>query len=281
MPDREIIFEFDSFRLDVAKRKLLTRDGWHVDLPPRAFDLLLYLVERPGELLDTSTLLKCAWPTPVAEDGYLCLCIFALRRVLGDTAHEHRFIVTAPGRGFVFVAQVRRLSSDPAPAPKVSRFRKRRALWTASVFTVTALIGLVAGLSRSAPPSIAILPFANMSPTHDIGYFTEGIAGKLKESLAGIGSLRVIDRRSAIAFQGRNADARSIGAKLNVDSFIEGSVRISGDWIRISARLVRTQDGISLWSETYDRRIDDVLDIQSAIASDLAAVLAPNNLVKG
>jgi len=127
----------------------------------------------------------------------------------------------------------------------------------------------------AAPKTIAILPFADLSPTHDMEYFTDGIAEELMNSLARVSSLRVIGRRSAFAFKGTNDDARTIGAMLKVDSILEGSVRKAGERIRISARLVRTQDGFSLWSENYDRKLNDVLDIQSSIAGEVAAALSP------
>jgi len=292
------IFEFGGFRLDVAQRQLLTSDGGVVDLPSRAFDLLLYLVERPGELLDKSTLLKGVWTTTVVEEGNLSQSIFALRRALGDTAHEHRFIVTVPGRGYQFVAPVRMEPArgdegspiDPPIVPS-DRFRERRALWIASGIATLALIGLFAWMfwphadlpsSRAsasagnpAPQTIAVLPFADLSPARDMEYFTDGIAEELMSSLSKVGSLRVIGRRSALAFKNTNEDARNIGEKLKVDSILEGSVRKAGDRIRISARLVRTHDGFSLWSQTYDRKLDDVLDIQSSIASEVAAALSP------
>ncbi len=286
------IFEFSGFRLDVAKRKLLTSDGEHTDLPSRAFDLLLYLVERPGELLDKSALLKGVWPTTVVEENNLSQSIFALRRALGDTAQEPRFIVTVPGRGYQFVAPVRVVPAPPNPTTAPSgRFRERRALWIASGMTALALIALIVWLSwrhadppashstisgaDPAPQTIAVLPFTDLSPARDMEYFTDGIAEEIMNSLDRVGTLRVIGRRSAFAFKGTNEDARSIGEKLKVDSILEGSVRKAGERIRISARLVRTRDGFSLWSKTFDRKLDDVLDIQSAIASEVAAALSP------
>ena len=286
------IFEFSGFRLDVAKRKLLTSDGEHTDLPSRAFDLLLYLVERPGELLDKSALLKGVWPTTVVEENNLSQSIFALRRALGDTAQEPRFIVTVPGRGYQFVAPVRVVPAPPNPTTAPSgRFRERRALWIASGITALALIALIVWLSwrhadppashsaisgaDPAPQTIAVLPFTDLSPARDMEYFTDGIAEEIMNSLDRVGTLRVIGRRSAFAFKGTNEDARSIGEKLKVDSILEGSVRKAGERIRISARLVRTRDGFSLWSKTFDRKLDDVLDIQSAIASEVAAALSP------
>ena len=99
-------FEFGGFRLDAAQRRLFAPDGTAVELPSRAFYVLLFMVERPGQLLDKAGILKAVWPQTVVEEGNLSQCIFALRRALGDTAGEHRFIATVPGRGYQFVAQV-------------------------------------------------------------------------------------------------------------------------------------------------------------------------------
>ena len=99
------ILEFGEFHLDAARRQLRGPDGV-IEVPSRAFDVLLYMVAHRGELLDKTRLLKAVWPTTVVEEGNLSQCIFALRRALGDTATEHRFIATMPGRGYQFVAQV-------------------------------------------------------------------------------------------------------------------------------------------------------------------------------
>src|SRR4029079_17342675 len=99
-----MIFEFAGFRLDGAQRRLFAPDGSPVELPSRAFDLLLYMAERPGELLEKSTLLKAIWPSTVVEEGNLSQSIFLLRRALGDPTTDHRFIATIAGRGYQFVA---------------------------------------------------------------------------------------------------------------------------------------------------------------------------------
>jgi transcriptional activator of cad operon len=283
-------FEFGKFRLYVAQRQLLNAHGGAIDLPSDAIDLLLYLVERPGEVLDESTLQTSIWPGSADTKRHLSACIVTLRRALGDTGLRHRFIVTVPGRGYQFVARVRmdfargheNLPVDPPAVPAVpaDRLPERHALWIASGATALVLTGLFAWLFWQHPgalglrtSSVAILPFLDLSPGRDLEYFTDGIAEELINSLDSVKSLRVIGRGSAFAFKGVHADARSIGATLNVDKLLEGSVRISGEWIRISVRLVRTRDGVSLWSQTYDRRLDDTLAIQSAIASDVTAYL--------
>jgi DNA-binding winged helix-turn-helix (wHTH) protein len=108
MPDRSVQYEFDRFVVDANQRLLFAAgESTLIDLPPRAFDALLYLVERPGELLSKKELLKALWPGVVVEENSLNQVISLVRKVLGEKPSEHRFIVTAPGRGYRFVAAVR------------------------------------------------------------------------------------------------------------------------------------------------------------------------------
>jgi TolB-like protein/Flp pilus assembly protein TadD len=123
------------------------------------------------------------------------------------------------------------------------------------------------------PPSVAVLPFADMSPAHDQGYFCEGIAEEIINSLCCVGGLRVASRTSAFQFRDRGADVREIGRLLGVGSVLEGSVRKSGNRIRITAQLVSCTDGYHHWSESFDRDLDDVFVIQTGIARSLVRAL--------
>ena len=277
-------FEFDGFRLDAAKREI-TGPAGVLDVHSRAFDVLLFMVERPGELLDKAAILKAVWPTSVVEEGNLSRCIFELRRALGDTAADPRFIATIPGRGYQFVAQVR-AASPPVAAPGLARPRSWRRLYAGIglALAVALVVAIWLWPAPAAPPdaaptplpaSIAVLPFADLSSTGDMEYFADGIAEELMSSLSKVRGLRIISRHSSFAFKGKSADARSIGEKLRVETILEGAVRKEGDRIRITAQLTRTKDGVSLWAETYERQFDDVLDIQGSIAREVTATLAP------
>ena len=301
-------FVFEGFRLDPAQRRLFAPDGSPLELPSRAFDVLLYMVERPGDLLEKSSLLKGVWPSTVVEESNLSQAIFALRRALGDTTSEHRFIATIPGRGYQFVAPVRVLAPPDPPAerplrtdpsaltespqhePPSSRPRVRLAWLGIGVLALIAMAGAILW-PRAAPPvavtaegvpppgsvipTIAVMPFADLSPAHDMDYFTDGMAVELMDGLANVGTLQVVGRGSTFSFKGKNLDTRSIGEKLKVESVLEGSVRRDGDRIRITAQLVRTRDGFSLWSKTYERRLDNVLDVQGSIAREVVMALSP------
>ena len=287
------IFEFGGFRLEPAQRRLLRADGTQVELPSRAFDLLIYLVDHPGDLLDKSHLLKAIWPNTVVEEGNLSQCVFALRKALGDGSGENRFITTVPGRGYQFVAAVTHPAAETTkptinPLPAGATKIPRRWLWAGLAVLAALAAGIAlwstlsppSALSRaestpSAVPTIAVLPFADLSPEKDMEYFADGLAEELIDKLAQTGNLRVIGKRSAFALKGRNDDAHTIGELLKVQTILEGSVRRIGDRIRITTQLTRTSDGITVWSRTYDRKLEDVLDIQGSIAREVVASILP------
>ena len=128
-------------------------------------------------------------------------------------------------------------------------------------------------LDRSAP-SIAVLPFDDMSELGDQAYFCEGIAEEILNALCKVANLRVASRMTAFCFGSKSADVREIGRKLEVQTVLEGSVRKSGDQLRITAQLVKTADGYHLWSRQYDRRLEDLFEIQKEIADSIASALS-------
>lgn len=128
--------------------------------------------------------------------------------------------------------------------------------------------------AAAGEPSIAVLPFADMSPNHDQEYFSDGLTEELLNKLVGFGGLRVIGRTSSFAFKGKNDNLRTIGETLGVSHILEGSVRKSGDQLRITAQLVNPADGSHLWSKTYDRGVSEVFAIQDDISNRVAEALA-------
>ncbi len=128
--------------------------------------------------------------------------------------------------------------------------------------------------AASAPAnSIAVLPFVNMSGDQENEYFADGLSEEILNSLVGIGDLQVTARTSSFQFKGRNEDLRDVGAMLNVANILEGSVRRSGNRARITAQLIRTQDGYHLWSQNYDRTLEDTFEVQTDIAESVARAM--------
>lgn len=263
MPDKRF-YEFDSFRLDVAKR-LLLRKGENIPLAPKAVDVLLVLVKHHGQVLDKERLMEMLWPDSVVEEANLPQNISALRKALGESPNERKYIVTIPGRGYRFAADVQEFSGD-GEAVIVERYSKT---------------SVIIQEQESEPErfnSIAVLPFVNMSADADNEYFCDGLAEELINAMTKIERLRVVSRTSAFSFKGRDKDVREIGRMLNVSAVLEGSVRKSSDRLRITAQLINVADGYHLWSERYDRQLQDIFDIQDEISLAIVGTLKVNLL---
>jgi TolB-like protein len=258
----KIQYEFNDFRLDPQQRLLLSGpEGRPIPLPPKQFDTLLYFVERRGELLDKTTLMRAIWPNIVVEENSLNQNISALRRVLGESPGEHRFIVTEPGRGYRFVADVRTITVG---APE-SRARTPEA--------PAAVSARAPGMTSPTRSSIAVLPFANLTGDPAKEYFSDGMAEELIHTLARLPGLRVPARTSSFAYKGRNIDVRQIARDLQVAAVLEGSVRSAGERIRVTAQLIDAETGYHLWSQNYDRKFDDLFELQDALATEIVRTL--------
>src|SRR6266478_4547862 len=236
------VYEFGAFRVDASKR-LLARDGTPVPLTPKVFDTLLHLVQHSGTPLGKDELMRSIWPDTVVEENNLNQNISILRRVLGDGRNEHRYIATVPGYGYQFVAEVR-----------PSREGSGR-------------------LSTADGASIAVLPFANLSADASNQYFCDGLAEELINALAKLEQIRVVARTSAFSFKGKETDVREIGRKLKVSTVLEGSVRKSGNRLRITVQLINAANGYHLWSERYDSEMQDIFDVQDEITLAVVSAL--------
>jgi TolB-like protein/DNA-binding winged helix-turn-helix (wHTH) protein/tetratricopeptide (TPR) repeat protein len=294
-PHTHLIYEFGDFELDAQRRVLTSRaDGQQQQITGRVFDTLLYLVERPGQLLDKRALMEALWPNVVVEEGNLTQTIHTLRKVLGERPGEHRYIVTVAGRGYRFVADVKVRSArveQPVPAESAPRVvdnkppRRRRAIAIAAATSWVAflVIALFVVRGRDEPPtaqptqvvpSIAVLPFADMSPAQDQEYFADGLSEEILNLLAQSEGMRVIARTSSFSFKDQSVDLATIARRLDVTHVLEGSVRKSGDRLRITAQLIDGATSAHIWSQTYDRTMQDIFSVQSEIAASVASALS-------
>jgi len=318
-PDQPVIYAFDGFRLDPVRRQLLSADDQSLPLTSRVFNTLLYLVEHRGTLVDKDTLMRAVWPDTVVEENNLNQAIAALRKALGEKPAEHRFIVTEPGHGYRFVAEVKHLHQEPGPEAETAHSTPQAeqlipAPQSHTRRSTAALYGLVVVLvvpaaaylyfSRQETPletidkqeqavtlpssaasdksvtvvgaslqSVAVLPFADMSPGKDQEYFADGVAEEVLNQLSQIRDLFVVGRTSSFSFKGKDEDLRVIGEKLGVSHLLEGSVRKDGNQVRVSAQLIKAADGYHLWSQTYDRTLEDIFTIQEDISNAVAETL--------
>ena len=235
-------FRFGEFFLNVAERRLSCR-GECVPLTPKVFDTLLLLVDNAGHLVEKEAFLKHLWPDAFVEESSLAQNISVLRRALGDDGNGNGFIETIPKRGYRFVAEVE-LSGE-----------------------------LPEQLVPADCASIAVLPFANLSTDESNQYFCDGLAEELINALARLEQIRVVARTSAFSFKGKEADVGEIGRKLKVSTVLEGSVRKSGNRLRITVQLIDPANGYHLWSERYDTQMQDIFDVQDEITLAIVGAL--------
>ncbi|MBI3679063.1 MAG: winged helix-turn-helix domain-containing protein [Acidobacteria bacterium] len=262
---RNVFYAFGPFTLDAGER-VLRREGQIVALPPKALEVLCFLVEAQGRVVNKAELLDNVWPGTFVEEANLTQSIFLVRKCLGQ-----EYIETLPKRGYRFAGEIR--IDEPAPARRL--LLPRRAAVAAVILTISTAAASWWYLSRSAPiRSIAVLPFSNLSGDASYDYIGDGLCEELTHALMGLGGVRVAARTSAFQFRGKNTDVRKIGELLNVAALLEGSTRTTGNTIRVTAQLVDARTGYHIWSETYDGNLDDVLGIQQRIGAAVAGRLA-------
>jgi transcriptional activator of cad operon len=272
----------------------LRRPGQTQKLEPRTMRLLLLLAANPGVVLSVERMLNEVWQGVVVSPASVYQAVSQLRRLLGDTDPDPTYIATVPRKGYRLVAQVvslaaatPRLPSSPAPSPlpepdpPALRWVPSHRGIRFSLAIVTLGVLSTAGWwvwhrYFAAPPqtaqSIVVLPFIDMTQEHQDQSFCDGLTEELSNWLAQIPTLRVVARTSAFAFRGQS-DARQIGRALNTTHVLEGSMRRSGDHMRVTVQLIETGSGYHLWSSEYDRQADDTINLQEDIARAVALSL--------
>ncbi|MEL6869142.1 MAG: winged helix-turn-helix domain-containing protein [Pseudomonadota bacterium] len=282
-------YQFGAYVLDVDRAELC-RSGKPVSLRPKSFDVLRYLVEHQGRIVTKEQLLKAVWNTSVVSDDSIARCLADIRKAIQDT--EHTKIKTVPRRGYTFELPVEEATADEQARP-VRRLQRSVVIATAIAgVLIVCLIGL---LRFSASPdntasmtsaeqadpspeyllerSIAVLPFADMSPESDQAWFADGIAEEIINILSQTTNLNVIARTSSFSFRNRDADIAAIAKRLKVTHVLEGSVRKSGDEVRITVQLINTADATHVWSETYSHEYTEIFSVQDDIAQTVARLM--------
>jgi len=237
---------FANYRFDVETGRLW-RDARELHLTPKASAVLAALVTRAGQPVSKEELLASVWTGTIVSDDALTSCIQELRRALADNAKQPRFIETRHRRGYLFVASL----SNAAPPD---------------------------GAADSSPASpditsIAVLPFADLSPGRDQDYLCEGLADELINALTQVTGLRVAARMASFQFRGTAADVHEIGRQLGVGTLLEGSVRKAANRLRVTVQLIEVASGYHRWSQRFDRMPDDVFAIEDEIAQSVAKAL--------
>jgi TolB-like protein/DNA-binding winged helix-turn-helix (wHTH) protein/Tfp pilus assembly protein PilF len=296
------LIRFGSFEVNVAAGEL-RKGGSRIRLQEKPFQLILLLLDRPGEIVTRDEVRQALWPadTFVDFDHSLGTAVAKLRAALGDSARNPRFVETVANRGYKFIAPVTESvpASDEAAtqrgAPPLDsgppragvpisrrRFRWLAATATAGLLAGAVLLALVLGFdafgargwlrrhTNSPVGSLAVLPLQNLSNDPAQEYFVDGMTEQLITTLAQLPGIQVISRTSAMQYKGTTKRLPEIGRDLNVDAFIEGSVLRSGGRVRISAQLVDARTDAHLWARSYERDAGDVLALQTEIARAIA-----------
>ncbi len=233
-------YRIGPFVIDPA-RGLVTHDGKPVAVGQRAMALLLALIAAEGKPVAKADLMEAGWPGLAVEEGNLTVQIAALRKALGPGPQGQDWIVTVPRVGY------RLMTTSPSAAVGVSATR----------------------------PVVAVLPFQNLSGDADAEYFADGIVADIITALSRFRSLAVLSRNSSFAYRGRTIDTRTIAHDLGAGYLLEGSVRRSGDRLRITAQLVEGDGGVTLWTNRFDGDLSEIFDFQDRITESVATLVAP------
>lgn len=255
---------------DLAAETLRDHSGKIIALRPQAFAVLRYLVENANRLVGKDELMQAIWPGIAVTDDSLVQCIHDIRRALGDDGRS--VLTTVPRRGYHLVLPPRTVVRPVAKLGRAARL--------AGALAVVFLLAVGGGLWFTADeppdgkPSIAVLPFANLSNDPEQEYFADGLADDLITDLSKISGLFVVSRNSTSTYKGKTASLRRVAADLSVRYVLEGSVRRVGDEVRINVQLADATTGGYLWTERYDGGPADVLSLPERVATQVAGALA-------
>lgn len=257
--EREVrpkVYEFHGFRLEEAQLRLLYRDQ-PVPLKPKILDLLLFLIQKRGQLIDKNELMKEVWPDAIVEENNITVSMSILRKALGEGRDGRQFIETVPRRGYRFVAEVTELAEPPVkPAPVVESYQPVE-------------------IEPEDEPidSLAVIPQEGPDKDFNVEYLSDGITESIINVLSRIPKLRVLACSTVFRFKGKDVDPQQVGQILKVKAVMMIRVIRLGDKLIIRSELVNVADGSQLWGEQYNRNPSDILAIQEEIAKAITESL--------
>ena len=255
MPGQQ--FGFGPFLLDLD-RHVLIREGKPVAVGYRGVLLLGALLRRPGEVFTKAELIDAGWPDATVEESNLSVQVAMLRKALGQSPDGSEWIATIPRVGYRFLGRL-----DPVERADHGHSDINEDLPSPSLHKL------------SDKPSIAVLPFANMSGDPEQDYFVDGIVEDITTALSHFRWLFVIARSSTFTFKGRIADVKEIGCELGVRYVLEGSVRRALRRVRITAQLIDASTGTHLWADRFDGALEDIFDLQDQVSTRVVGAIGP------
>jgi tetratricopeptide (TPR) repeat protein/DNA-binding winged helix-turn-helix (wHTH) protein len=300
------LYEFGPFQLDPPERLLLC-DGQPVPMPPKAFDLLVLLVERGGHLIEKDELLKTVWRGSIVEEGNLSVTVSFLRKALNDDRGLHKYIETVSKRGYRFVAEVRRVGEPEVIAPLVHADDSGRTgqevsgqhqlspvvLKYAAVTPTSTVrwkilaVALALGASlvlvrmavrRGTNPvqeavtirSLAILPFQTLGAKGADEYLGLGMADALITKLGNTGKIIVRPTSAIQKYAEKGLSPQAAGLEQDVDAVLDGRIQRGADRVRLTVQLIRVRDGVQLWGESFDKEFTDIFALEDSLSERVA-----------
>lgn len=283
-PSPQPAVRFGAFEVNPRTGEL-RKQGLHIKLHEKPLQVLLALLEHPGDVVTRKELQERLWPgdTFVEFENGLNNTISRLREALGDTAETPRFIETLPRRGYRFLAEVSQ--AMPPPPSRAASFRP----WLI-VFGSVLGVSLAIGAAFRLPPghnqairSLAVLPFRNLGTGTADDYFAGGMTDAVTTELAKLGVSKVISETSVAQFKDTKKSVPEIARALEVDAIVEGAVLREGNQVRITVQLIRADTDRHVWAESYERQMTDILALQDEVALGVAHAikleLSPGNAV--
>jgi TolB-like protein/Tfp pilus assembly protein PilF len=261
---------FGEYRFDPTTGQLWS-GAQEVRLTPKSVAVLEVLLSRPGQPVAKEELFEAVWRDTVVSDDALISCIQELRKALGDDAKQPRFIETRHRRGYRFMAPVSQSTFDESVSDSPLSVGSQRGV----VANTAGGDVIRTSANTGGKPTVAVLPFDNLSGDPAQEYFSDGITDDIITTLSKHRSLLVVARSSTFAFKGRATDVRQIGITLGADYVVEGSVGKIGGNLRIRSQLIETEGGRHLWADKYDRDLEDIFKVQDELTAAIAARIEP------
>lgn len=254
-----MIFSFEGFELDTPRREF-RRGAALIALEPQIFDLLVYVIRNRDRVVSKDDLVEAVWSGRAISDSTLTSRINGMRKALGDSGEEQRLVRTVARKGIRFIAAVTErteASAAPSATARLSAAPERPVL------------------ELPDKPSIAVLPFQNMSGDPEQEYFCDGMVEEITIALSRFQWLFVIARNSAMIYKDRATDLKQVARELGVRYVLEGSVRRAGQKVRITGQLIDAASGVHLWADTFDGDLTDMFELQDKVAVGVVSAIEP------
>jgi TolB-like protein len=248
---------FEEYAFDTDRREL-HRGADVVSVAPQVFDLLDYLIRNREHVVSKDDLINAIWNGRVVSDAALTTRLNVARSVIGDTGYEQRLIKTLPRKGFRFIGPVREVQEPGCTAVTDNRVEPPKP-----------------ALTLPDKPSIAILPFTNLSSDPEQEYFADGIVDDITTALSRFKWLFVIARNSSFTYKGKAVDIKQIGRELGVRYILEGSVRKAAEKVRITGQLIDAATGTHLWADRFEGNLSDIFALQDRMTESVVSAIAP------